>query len=168
MLDYFREHDEMNLLMRPHPLMFDNFISTGEMTADEVEKYKAEVNSIKNIAFDDQKEYAATFWNSDVLIADYSSIVPEYFLTEKPLIFCATNMELTLLDNMKDILKGSYVVNSEQELRGCLEDLRQGKDTRKDIRIEMKQKLFGKTLGKSVELTTNWLIEDWRKSNAGN
>ena len=168
MLDYFREHDEMNLLMRPHPLMFDNFISTGEMTADEVEKYKAEVNSIKNIAFDDQKEYAATFWNSDVLIADYSSIVPEYFLTEKPLIFCATNMELTLLDNMKDILKGSYVVNSEQELRGCLEELRQGKDTRKDIRIEMKQKLFGKTLGKSVELTTNWLIEDWRKSNAGN
>ena len=72
------------------------------------------------------------------------------------------------IDNMKDILKGSYVVNSEQELRGCLEELRQGKDTRKDIRIEMKQKLFGKTLGKSVELTTNWLIEDWRKSNAGN
>lgn len=110
-----------------------------------------------------EKEYASTFWQSDVLIADYSSIIPEYFLTEKPLIFCITNMELTLLQNMKDILEGSYVVHSQEELRECLEMLRLGEDSKRDIRITMKEKLFGKTLGKSVELTTDWLIEDWRK-----
>lgn len=168
MLDYFRENEDMNLLMRPHPLMFDNFIRTGEMTEAEVAEYKDKVQNAKNICFDMEKEYAHTFWQSDVLIADYSSIIPEYFLTEKPLIFCITNMELTLLDNMKDILKGCYVVDSKEELQDCLEMLRRGQDPKETIRKEMKQKLFGDTLGKSVELTTNWLIEDWRSHNAGN
>ena len=45
--------------------------------------------------------------------------------------------------------------------------LRRGQDPKETIRKEMKQKLFGDTLGKSVELTTNWLIEDWRSHNAG-
>ena len=76
-------------------------------------------------------------------------------------------MELTLLDNMKDILKGCYVVDSKDELQDCLEMLRSGQDPKETIRKEMKQKLFGDTLGKSVELTTNWLIEDWRSHNAG-
>ena len=131
-------------------------------------EYKDKVQNAKNICFDMEKEYAHTFWQSDVLIADYSSIIPEYFLTEKPLIFCITNMELTLLDNMKDILKGCYVVDSKEELQDCLEMLRSGQDPKETIRKEMKQKLFGDTLGKSVELTTNWLIEDWRSHNAGN
>lgn len=163
MVEYFEEHQEMNLLMRPHPLMFDNFIRTGEMSEAEVQEYKDKISNVKNISFDMEKEYASTFWQSDVLIADYSSIIPEYFLTEKPLIFCITNMELTLLQNMKDILEGSYVVHSQEELRECLEMLRLGEDSKRDIRITMKEKLFGKTLGKSVELTTDWLIEDWRK-----
>ena len=168
LVEYFKEHQEMNLLMRPHPLMFDNFISTGEMTELEVDEYKRTISETKNIAFDTEKEYASSFWQSDVLIADYSSIIPEYFLTEKPLIFCITNMELTLLDNMKDILEGCYVVDSKEALLDCLEALRQGNDSKKEIRQEMKQKLFGKTLGKSVKLTTEWLIEDWRSHNASN
>ena len=148
--------------------MFDNFISTGEMTELEVDEYKRIISETKNIAFDTEKEYASSFWQSDVLIADYSSIIPEYFLTEKALIFCITNMELTLLDNMKDILEGCYVVDSKEALLDCLEALRQGNDSKKEIRQEMKQKLFGKTLGKSVKLTTEWLIEDWRCHNASN
>lgn len=167
-IDYCKEHREVDLLIRPHPLMFSHFEQTGELTKEAALDYKKLISESENIALDEEKEYAANFWNTDVLVTDYSSIVPEFFLTEKPLIFCKKNMELPLLDNMKDILKASYVVETAEELYDCLEELRQGKDTKKDIRIEMKQKLFGKTLGKSVELTTNWLIEDWRKSNAGN
>ena len=148
--------------------MFDNFISTGEMTELEVDEYKRTISETKNIAFDTEKEYASSFWQSDVLIADYSSIIPEYFLTEKPLIFCITNMELTLLDNMKEILEGCYVVDSKEELKDCLEMLRQGNDPKKEIRQKIKGKLFGKTLGKAVKLTTEWLVEDWRSHNAGN
>ena len=167
-IKYCKENPSVDLLIRPHPQMFMHLEQTGEFTKEEADTYKHQIELLDNVALDKEKEYAASFWNADVLVSDYSSIIPEFFLTEKPLVFCKRNMILPLLDNMKDILKGCYVVDSEKELYDCIEQLRQGNDTKKNIRAEMKEKLFGKTLGKSVELTTNWLIEDWRKSNAGN
>jgi len=163
LFDYFRKHDNMDMLLRPHPLMFQNFLRTGEMTEEEVAEYRQKIENEPNMAFDSQKEYVSTFWQSDVLISDYSSIVAEYFLTEKPIIFCRTNLEIELLDNMNKMLEGCYVVDSEAELADCLDYLSKGLDEKKELRLAAKEELFGKTLGRSVELITAWLRSDFGK-----
>ena len=48
------------------------------------------------MVIDNQRGYVDTFWGADVLITDISSMMMEFFVTGKPIIFCGTNMALTL------------------------------------------------------------------------
>jgi len=117
-LDFAENNTEFDFLLRPHPLMFAHFIETGELSEHEKKEYEKRVRDIKNVEFDYQKEYSATFWNSDILVSDISSILPEYFITGKPIIFCATNFVIQAMDFSKKcfldvtllILLRSYVI----------------------------------------------------------
>ena len=40
LVKFATEHTDVDFLLRPHPLTFDNFIKTGEMTQKEVDEYK--------------------------------------------------------------------------------------------------------------------------------
>lgn len=42
LLEYAEKNDDVDLLCRPHPLMFDNFLKTGEMKIEEIDDYKKE------------------------------------------------------------------------------------------------------------------------------
>ncbi len=144
---YAAQHPDMDFLYRPHPMTFDNFVRTGEMTPQQVQDFKARCESLPNVQLDIQQQYDATFWGSTVLISDYSGMVPEYFLTGKPLIFCMTNMELTLSDFGKKILEGCYVVESAQELFFHLERLKAGEDPLRERRQQLIQMLYGENEG---------------------
>lgn len=143
-LQYARENPNVDILMRPHPLMFPNFLKTGEMTQEQVNSFKMQVENMPNTALDPQSQYEATLWGSDVLVTDLSGIVPEYFTTGKPVIFCITNMELKLADYFEEMVrKGCYVVKDETQLRQCLEMLQKGDDPMKQARLALIPELFG-------------------------
>ena len=130
--------------MRPHPLMFSNFLQTGEMTQHQVDAYVAQIEAMPNVELDNQNQYEATLWGSDVLVTDLSGIVPEYFTTGKPVIFCITNMELELADYFEEMVqKGCYVVNNEAELAACLVALQHGEDPLAETRKALIPELFG-------------------------
>ena len=40
LLDFASKHKDIKLILRPHPLMFDNFINTGEMSREEADAFK--------------------------------------------------------------------------------------------------------------------------------
>ena len=143
MLRLAREHPDIDFLLRPHPLMFSHFIETGEMTAQEAESYQAECASMTNVALDKQSQYDATLWGTDVLISDISGIVPEFLFTGKPVIFCATNMQLELLEPMKKLLTGCYTVHDSQELTQRLLDLQAGNDPLRQQRLQAVREVFG-------------------------
>ncbi len=143
-LAYAEAHPEIDFLFRPHPLMFSNFLKTGEMTQQEVDAFKARCEELPNVMLDEAKQYEATLWGSDVLVSDISGIMPEYFTTGKPMIFCATNMELKLAEFCDQMInEGCYTAQSEQELFSCLETLSKGKDPLAEKRKELIPRLFG-------------------------
>lgn len=142
----YAENDKIGILVRPHPMMFDTFIKNGNMTKQEVDEYKNAIDKLDNIAIDEEKEYVATMWQSDVLVTDISSIIAEYFITEKPIIYCDTNMEAELAEYAELIIEGCYKVKSEAELLQCIERLRLGYDDMREKRLEIKQTVFGSML----------------------
>lgn len=142
--DYAERHPDTDFLFRPHPLAFSHFIETGEMSPQEEADFKARCAALPNVELDRESQYEATLWNSSVLISDISGIMPEYFSTGKPLIFCASNMELKLADFADRMInEGCYVVNNEKELFACLDRLRRGEDPLREKRQALIHELFG-------------------------
>jgi len=85
---FFIENKALKLIFRPHPLMIRNFLSTGEMTQQEVDELYKIFEENENFIFDKNDDYLKTFEKSDVLISDTSSIIAEYYYTNKPIIYC--------------------------------------------------------------------------------
>lgn len=149
LIDYAKKNEDIDFLLRPHPLTFSNFIKTGEMTEQEVEDYLNQIEAISNMSMDKQKEYNSTIWGSDALIADISAFMPEYYITGKPIIYCASNMFLELTEDMEMLLKGCYISYNEEDTYKYLEKLKQGEDSLKSVRQEMINQIFGESLNDS-------------------
>ncbi len=143
LLDYARTHETMDFLFRPHPLALENFQKTGEMTTRQVQDFLDQIQALPNVSLDSQKEYFSTMWGASVLVTDISGIMPEYFATGKPMIYCASNMPLTPSPHTKTMLEGCYTVYNKEELFACLEQLAAGEDPLAEIRQNIAEKLYG-------------------------
>ena len=152
LLDFAKEHGDISFLFRPHPLAFANFIKTGEMSEDEVAKYKQNISELPNVCLDIEKEYVATMWNSSVLVSDFSGVIPEYFVTGKPIIYCETNMILQPTEDFTKIISGCYCVKNEEELFHWLMELKSGNDPLYEKRQLIIEELFGEKLNHASDM----------------
>lgn len=145
--EYAQKNPQVDILFRPHPMAFSNFIQTGQMTRQEVDDYIAQIETGENTALDKEKGYDATFWQSDALVTDISAIIIEYFVTGKPIIFCETQpITCTYLDFFKNILSVCYIARDEASLAGYLKQLQAGDDPLAQERKAMIRALFGEDL----------------------
>ena len=158
-LQYAKVHPDVKFVFRPHPFTFSNFVSTGEMTEVEVEQYRRACASMENVTLDEAKDYALTFWHSSVLVSDFSSIMPEYFITGKPLIYCPSVTGVTLTEDMKKLLEGCYIADTQQDVFRYLEALQQGIDPLKDKRQMIAKNVFSKHLEDSDVCIMNELLK---------
>lgn len=143
LIDYVKSSDDTAAVFRPHPLALSNFVKSGEMTEQEVEEFIGECNEDNRIFLDNTEDYIPTFWGSDILVSDISGVMPEYFVTGKPLVYCATNMILTPAAHTKKLLEGCYIVNNKEELEQCLTNLKDGVDPLKEVRQKIIEELWG-------------------------
>ena len=123
LIDYVTNRENLSLIIRPHPLMFTNFIKTGEMTRDEVKRFISQIESTTSIKIDNEENYVDTLWNTDILVTDFSSITIEFFITKKPVIYCTSDVDFGILPSMQEMIDTFYVVNNGKELKKCLDDL---------------------------------------------
>lgn len=137
LLDYFVTHSDHTLIIRPHPLMFSNFIEQGVMTEEQVSELKQKISQIENIEFDLNKDYLITFNKCDFLISDYTSLLLEFFFTGKPIIFCDHISPDELTTNAKHIAETFYHIRNADELISSIEALHSGKDDKKELRINI-------------------------------
>lgn len=146
--DFFFQYADDNptvaVLVRPHPLMFENFISSGILSKKEVEAYYNDCEKRENIRLDKEKEYLSSFWNTSVLVSDYSSMIIEYFATGKPLVYLTYNDSIDYTDQMQEMLDASYLVSDESQLRIVLDNLKLGIDPLKEKRSEVLKKVIQK------------------------
>lgn len=154
-----KNEDTIDFIFRPHPQAFLNYLSTHEMNEQEIENLKNAFNNSKNMTIDTTKDYLNTFYSSDCLITDYSSIVAEYFLTGKPVIYCYNKDAKINIDG--EIFKGFYVVQNREELIFVLENLRNGKDELKSTREEIIKNSFKITKDGAGFLIKNIIKENF-------
>ena len=133
---------EINFIFRPHPLALNNFIKEKLITKREVIEYLKNYKK-SNMYYDSDSDYYDTFANSDVLITDFSSIIIEYFLFNKPIIYCySKNGNET--NFMKKLKKCFYCVKNWDELKNVLEKLKKGNDPLKERRRKLLDKILKK------------------------
>lgn len=150
---------EQSLMIRPHPLMWDNFIKTGKVTANQADKIR-ERWAEHNIAVDKNIDIEKTFENTDILISDLSSIMLMFLLTGKPVIYCIFDVELSSLFDA--IMPGIYMAHNWNDVEKYIRMLQEKNDPLADVRQKIIQDQFNKHKNVAVKII-NVIAEDHQK-----
>ena len=140
LLSFFEKHKDLKLIIRPHPNMFENFINKGLMTVEEIDLFYKRIADMNNVTMDDNMDYLMTFEVTDALIADMSSIVYEFYLTGKPIIYCGNPSHYN--KETKKMMEYAYRVSSWGKLKRNIEMLACGIDENNDKRKRDIKKTF--------------------------
>lgn len=124
LIKYTEQNENIRLIFRPHPLAFQNFIATGELTLNEVDNIKNKFSGEKFV-LDMSSNYLPSFNEADILIADITSLMYEFFPMGKPIIY--THKKNIFNNFGEDLSKGFYVVSDKEELFDTLNSIREGK-----------------------------------------
>lgn len=161
LLEYVDGQDYYRLIIRPHPLMFENYIKYGLMSEQDVLKYKGVMKKNEKFSLDEKPSYDDAFNTADVLVTDYSSTIIEFFLRNKPVIYCGKREELS--PKIADVTETFYYVNGWEQLKKVLDDLKDGIDPLKEKRrIAVGQ--FRKKTQNAGEAIFNILRKDYVNS----
>lgn len=96
-------------IFRPHPLMFDELIKKGFISEEDKNNFLQALIE-NNVLFDTECPIEEIFYKTDLLITDYSSIIPQFFVTNRPIIYCDKGIPIN--DDYKKIMKHCYIANS--------------------------------------------------------
>lgn len=88
MLQFAKNHPGLDIVMRPHPIMFGNLVASGVRTKPEVDVWLEDWNSLANTAIDSETDIAPLFTAADLFLTDGISFIGEYPLaTGRPAVF---------------------------------------------------------------------------------
>lgn len=151
------EWQDNRFTIRPHPLMWENFLKTKKLNEEQIENIKSKWNE-HNILIDENKQIENTFMQTDVLISDNSSIIPMFFLTGKPIILCPWGEKYG--DLYQTIMPGMYIANDLTELEKYVVMLCQKNDPLEQVRIEIIEKYFSQNINASEKIVKE-IINDY-------
>lgn len=135
MITWAERETGMDLVFRPHPMALKHYVDACLMTREELDGYLGRYTAAENAAVDRRTGYFDTFWSSDVLISDYSSVMADYYLTGKPLIYCPSGeTDEFMVDGFADSL---YIVRNFREMKETVDMLRAGNDPKKEARDKL-------------------------------
>jgi len=139
--DYYNllatSYPDMKWMMRPHPLMFSTLARQGLFSKDAASAYKRALKDA-NIFLDENSLLNDTLGKTDLLIADYSSIIIMFFLSGRPIIYCDGGLELNgVYSELKDAI---YIAHSWDEVMKYVHDLKNGKDPLREHRAKIIEK----------------------------
>lgn len=163
---FAKEHSNTEIMVRPHPLAFPNFIKEGSMTEEEVAEYKVRCKEACNLQLDDRKEYLDSFASADILVSDMSAVVLDFLAMGKPIVFCSYEQELNSAN--KKLIEGFYVSRNQEDLKQILEMLMSGEDPKKELREAITKEVLGNCDGKAGLAIVRMLKEDAGFGKRGN
>lgn len=165
MLQYAREHSDVDLIFRPHPLAKDSLVGDGYLTEQEWDAYLQEYRDGTNTNVDLTSTYYDLMWSSEVLITDVSSMIMDYLLTGHPIIYCATQVMGKMSDDpslaIRDLLPGLYIAHDFSQIEAVLNQLRRGEDPKYEIRQQLVRRMRRDGhIGKNI---MELLVKDYRE-----
>ncbi|WP_370620953.1 CDP-glycerol glycerophosphotransferase family protein [Citrobacter cronae] len=106
--------DDINLIIRPHPLLMQWIMDTSTHSQNNFEKIKELSHKRNNVSWDFGPDYRDSFAKSDALIADAGSFLLEYLPSKKPILYL-THKECHGLNRTADFIYHSYDVAWEDK-----------------------------------------------------
>lgn len=152
LIQFVNDYIDCQLTFRPHPMCFSNFIKTGEISQEELKDFKNNFTNSDIAEIDESGNYTTTFLKSDVLVADETSLIAEYFATGKPIVFCKKVPHFSAL--MEVLVEGMYVVKNKDELIDALNSLRNGNDPLNSKRKQIIEKYlfdYGESAAENIK-----------------
>lgn len=143
-LEIKKQNPNVKLIFRPHPLMFDEFVKKNLMEQEEVEDYKSTLAQL-DIVYDHDSLIIEAFNDSDLLITDFSSIIINYFLTGKPIIYCKAQYDLN--PEYSKIASCMYIAENEDQLKKYCQMLLNGNDPLAENRTKVIEQFRAKHFG---------------------
>ncbi len=141
---------------RPHPLLFEELLSKNIMSQKEIDEYLQKMKR-KGIDYDRGRPIYEVFKNTDVLITDFSTIIIQYFLTGKPIIYCEAGIKLN--DLYSKMAEGFYTAKNEKDVLELVMQLQSGNDYLYEKRKEIIQKYLSAHKN-SAERIVNRILTD--------
>ena len=134
MFDLLINNDKFSFVFRPHPLLFKNFIEKGSMSEKDKEDLLNRIKESSNSVYDNAGNYLDTMIDCDVLISDSSSLIPEFALLGKPVIYCSSEAVVGLADEFLELLDLNYVADNFKDIENELDIILSKKDEKKEAR----------------------------------
>lgn len=152
---------DINVIFRPHPMMFDELVSKCFITLDEKEKYMEEL--IKNkVVIDMVSPIDEVLAKTNILITDFSSIIYQFFLTNRPIIYCKKTIEFN--ESGREFESLLYEANSWTDVETFCKQLMNGNDfLRKDREIFINRKV--EDIQDSAKKIVDRIVQDYRGKN---
>lgn len=130
-----KEYKGINVIFRPHPLMFQEFVKQGRFSEQQIKEY---VDSLQNngVVIDKNVLVEDTLIDASVLITDYSSIILNYFIMGRPVIYCAdTTIDFEkIYSKMVDCF---YIADNWDDVADCVLNIQMGIDPLKSKRDQL-------------------------------
>ncbi len=154
------KYADISLIVRPHPMLFENMKKTGYMTENSINEYKLKLKNNKILLMDQGATYDV-FKQTQILISDISSVIPSFFMTGRPIIYCKSNLEIN--KEFDELLKGIYVADSWEDVEKYLDMLLNGNDPLKTIRGQIiNNGIMSAHKGAEIRIV-DYLIEQFEK-----
>ena len=148
---------EIKLLLRPHPLTFENAVREGRMTEDEVNCYFKDMD-VLGIAFDHNTFIEDTFEKTDIMVTDETSAMIHFFVTGKPIIYCART-DLDFSNVFQEIIDCSYKAADWNDVHKFISDILSGNDPLKEKREKTAERYRNAEKNASASIL-NYLYND--------
>lgn len=157
--DWFDKHQDVVLLWRSHQLLFGALVNNGFMTQHQLDEFLQEKSRAGNIIIDCNSDYHYAFDISDAMITDCTTFSIEYLGTHKPLLL--TTDDITQYYNYEEVRRCLYVAESSERVIEFLENFRNGRDYKKELRDEYIDKTVFYPKNKTIsEYIKDKLLED--------
>ena len=148
---------DTDLWIRPHPLAFQNAVKEGKLSEEEVIAFHDRMSKL-GIVMDDNEYVEDTLDSTDILITDFSSIIVFYFMSGRPIVYCA-DTELDYVPVYRDIIECSYIADNWDDVDSCVRRLLDGDDPLKDRR-ERESDAFRKKQTNASTRILEYMVHD--------
>jgi hypothetical protein len=157
LFSFIKSNKQYSLIFRPHPLLFQNFLATGELTQEAFSSLIKDIEDTPNIYLDESGDYLDSFNKSNMLITDTSGLIIDYYLTGKPVIFCGNGSDFS--QPYTEIFNTLYTCNTWDTIRYKIFELSVSDALYEKRKKIMQNFITSKEISKNI---VNTLIEDYK------
>ena len=158
-MKFVNEHKDVRFILRPHPLMFKTMVKETDFSPEQVEQMKNNIINTENLILDEADDYITTLIETDILLSDSTSLIAEFFVTERPIVFCDT------IDNYNEdgikITNALYQESTWPDIENRLVDLLSGNDPDKEKRKSVIKEVMGENGGRIGIDIVDYIIKDY-------